>query len=54
MAKVFTRKDVRDWKVVTYAGAELIRDDKGKPARFDGFKAAMDAVRKVGGVAIRA
>jgi hypothetical protein len=54
MAKTFTGKDVHDWKVVTYGGAELIRDSKGKPARFDGYKDASAAVRKVGGVAIRA
>jgi len=53
MAKRFIGKDVHDWKVITHAGKELIVDSKGKPARFDGYKDANGAARKLGGVAVR-
>jgi len=55
----FTYKDVRDWKVVSVTGETLrltVINKEGnaeKIERFDGYRSASNAARKLGGVAVR-
>lgn len=56
----FTYKDVRDWKVTDVRGKQLAlpsRDKNGEVkmvTRFDGFRSASRAAKKLGGRAMRA
>ena len=56
----FTYKDARDWKVISITGQVLhliVTDKDGtkrRVDRFDGFRSASNAAKKLGGVAVRA
>jgi len=53
MARSFTGKDVRNWKVVDFNG-KTKRDGEGKPLNtFDGYKSASAVAERIGGSAVR-
>ena len=53
MARTFTFKDVRNWKVVTFAGKTMKNGDDKPLNTFDGYKSANEVAAKLGGVAVR-
>ena len=53
MARTFTFKDVRNWKVVTFAGKTMKNGDDKLLNSFDGYKSANAVAAKLGGVAVR-